>query len=349
MTKIMEKSQLKFEVNELSSIILNNAFDAIVYYLPIKDDAGEVIDFQFYYMNDSALNTLTGTKDKYLGKNFLDLFPYARVDGMFDAFKKSYETGEPIEDVFYYKEGEYEGWYRDSIIKYGNGIIVYFRDVTSHKNLELELKAKTQQLEKLLKEKEILLKETNHRIKNNLQLISSMLNLQSMEVKDPYYLNLFNVSKQRISTIAMIHQKLYEDIENKSIDFNFFVEDLSKSLLSIYDNDKEISLKFDIEPLEIPLNRSINIGLIINELLTNSFKYAFINKSGEISVSLKEEGTNFFLLIADDGIGMPKNIDVNNTSTLGLLIVKSLVDQMSGKIEVLNVEKGTAFKITIPY
>ncbi|HZW38091.1 MAG TPA: histidine kinase dimerization/phosphoacceptor domain -containing protein [Ignavibacteriaceae bacterium] len=347
----MNKITTAFELDALSNIILNNAFDAIVYYIPVKNEKGELIDFKFYYMNESALNTLTGSKEKYLSNRFLELFPYAKIDGMYDAFKKSYETGEPIEEVFYYKEGEYEGWYRDSIIKYGDGIIVYFRDVTSQKQLELKLKEKTIELEKLVKEKETLLKETHHRIKNNLQIIASMLSLQSYEITDPHYLNLFNVSKQRIGTIALIHQKLYEDRNNQAVDFNNFVEELAQSLLSIYNDDnKKITLRFNIEPLELRLNHSVNIGLIINELLTNCFKYAFPNqKSGEILLTIKEEESKIILIVADNGAGMSKDVGFDNYNSLGLLIVKSLVDQMNGKIEFEDIKKGTAFKITIPY
>jgi hypothetical protein len=272
----MDRLKESLALQDLSSVIINNAFDGIVYYLPINDENNIVIDFEFVFLNDSALKFLTGTKEKYLGKSFLSLFPYAAEDGMYDAFRRTAETGKPSEGIYYYEYGEYRGWYRNSIIKYRDGIIVYFRDVTDQKSLEVEVESKTKELEKLLKEKEILLKEVNHRIKNNLQLLVSMLNLQSNYVEDQTLRDLLNVSCQRIITIATIHQNLYENINDFSINLNKFVREIVRSLLNLYnDHNDKVKMNYEIEDVELSLNYSVNISLIINELITNSLKHAF--------------------------------------------------------------------------
>ena len=322
--------------DNISSFIINNAFDSIVYYKPVKDYSNNIIDFEFVYMNDSAFKILTGTKEKYLGKRFPTLFPYAEVDGMFVAFKKTAETGIPSENDYYYEYGEYKGWYRDSVIKYGEGIIVYFRDITDKKLLTIENQNKSVELEKLLKEKELLLKETHHRIKNNLQLIVSMISLQSDKIADPQFLELLEVTKLRIANIARIHERLYQDKKFSSINLKTFIKEITNSLLLNFNHDKKkIEFKFEIEEIELNLNYTVNICLIINELLTNSIKHAFgETDGGEVRINLKQEGDNVTLIVSDTGRGLPENFKFEDFNTLGLTIVKSLVNQMDGKIKI---------------
>lgn len=329
--------------------IVNNAFDAIVYYVPIRDNKNEIIDFKFIYMNDSALKILSGTKEKYLGHTFLELFPYAVKDGMYEAFKKTAETGIPSEDTYYYEYGEYRGWYRDSIIKYREGIVVYFRDVTGQKLLELELKNKSEELQKLLKEKEILLRETHHRIKNNLQLIASMLNLQGQNINDPYFLEILNTCKERIFNIARIHQRFYEDKSFSSINLKLLIDEISKSLNDAHEKEKRnIRFIHEISEIKLDLNETVYVGLIINELLTNCFKYAFKGRSdGEIKVIINEKDDNFHIIISDNGIGMPKDFNLDKLETLGLSLVYSLVEQMNGTFEITS-SNGTTCLVTFP-
>lgn len=334
--------------DNISSFIINNAFDSIIYYKPVKDYSNNIIDFEFVYMNDSAFKILTGTKEKYIGKRFLALFPYAEVDGMYAAFKKTAETGIPSENDYYYEFGEYKGWYRDSVIKYGEGIIVYFRDITDKKLLIIENQNKSAELEKLLKEKELLLKETHHRIKNNLQLIVSMISLQSDKIAEPQSLELLEVTKLRIANIARIHERLYEDKKFSSINLKTFIKEIADALLLNFNYDrKKIEFKYEIEEIEFDLNYNVNICLIINELLTNSIKHAFgETDGGEIRINLKQEGDNIIFIVSDNGGGLPDNFKLEDFNSLGLTIVKSLVNQMDGKIRIES-PPGTTFSISI--
>jgi two-component sensor histidine kinase len=338
----MESLKKLINSSELLSIILNNAFDSIACYAPVKNEAGEIIDFNFIYLNDSALSTIYGRKEDYLGKSFLSLFPYAATDGMFDMFKKTTETGSPMEENFYYEHGNYKGWYRDSAVSYGDVLIVYFRDVTEQKELEIRLK-------KLVKEKDILLKETHHRVKNNLQVISSLMNLQGKKFDNPKYFDTCLTCKQRVMAMANIHQRLYEDQDFQSVNIKAFVKEMITSAKSNYDNfTKKINLVFDVDDVRLNLNSSVNLGLIINELLTNSIKYAFDSRdTGSIKIEVKQTDHSLRLCISDDGKGLPENFDIQKSESLGFLLVQSLVDQMEGEM-VLDSSAGTKIIITLP-
>jgi two-component sensor histidine kinase len=339
----MESLEKLIGKNELLSAIINNAFDAIVCYKTLQDNTGAITDFRFLYLNEPALNFLHGNKEDFIGKSLLSLFPYAAEDGMFDMFRKTVETGQPMEGIFYYDHGGYKGWYRDSAVKYGDGIIVYFREVTSQIQIENELK-------KLIKEKDILLKETHHRVKNNLQVVSSMLSLRANEFGDePKLRDKCHTCKQRIKTMANIHQRLYEDDDFQSVDLKLFVKEMLTSAKSLFEGyNKQIYLKFNIDDIKINLNSSVNIGLIINELLTNSVKYAFQNKaSGTIEITVKQSNRTVVLIISDDGDGLPKGFRLDKTDTLGLVLVRSLVDQLDGTVKIEN-SLGTKFIITLP-
>jgi two-component sensor histidine kinase len=345
MDRLLKTTVLK----DLFADILNNAFDAIIFYLPIKNKKGIIVDFEFVYMNDSAFKFLSGNREKYIGKNFLTLFPYAAIDGMFDAFKKTAETGKSSEGIYYYEEGEYKGWYRDSVVKHGNGIIVYFRDVSSQKYLELEVEEKTKELENLLKEKELLLKETHHRIKNNLQLLASMINLQSNNIEDPRFRELFDVTRQRIINMARVHQGFYESRNFTSIKFNKFIREIVAFLFELYiPAERKIEINYEIEEVDLGINYSVNIGLIVNELITNSIKHAFNEtSSGKINIIIKTSDGNLNLIVEDNGTGLRPDFKIEELNSFGLMLVESLVEQMHGTLRFTGASKTTV-NINIP-
>jgi two-component sensor histidine kinase len=327
------------DLKALFPLIFNNAFDAIVVYKSVKGDNGESIDFIFRYMNDSAFNILKGTREDYIGKRFLPLFPYAIEDGMYNLFKSVTETGIPAEKDFYYDYGEYKGWYRDSVVPYDGGLIVYFRDITEQKGLEIKLKHS-------LKEKEILLKEIHHRIKNNLQIVASIINLQSNYVKDPEDVHLFVESQNQINAVALVHQKLYEGVTLSSINFENYIKELIKTLFETYQVKKDkINLIFDIDNLEIGSDLAISLGLILNELITNALKYAFpAGRSGEIRISIKSGTDSINVIVEDNGVGFPEHLNFRNTESLGMQLANSLTEQYNGEIRLERLN-GTKFKL----
>ena len=210
-----------------------------------------------------------------------------------------------------------------------------------------EKKLSEERIRLSLQEKEVLLKEVHHRVKNNLQVISSILNLQSSYVKDEGTLQILKESQNRIKSMAFIHESLYQTKDFSSINFTEYVINLSQNLIHSYSNfDHEIKLNLDIQNVFLNLDLAIPCGLIINEIVSNALKYAFVDKTdgGEITIRMKTSGDYLELRIGDNGKGLPKNIDYRNTESLGLQLVVTLTDQLSGTIE-LDLEKGTNYTI----
>ncbi len=216
-------------------------------------------------------------------------------------------------------------------------------DITEHKQAEEQIQAS-------LLEKEVLLKEIYHRVKNNLQVISSLLNLQSEYIKDKDDLEIFQQSQMRIESMALIHQKLYQSQDLARIDFSEYIRDLVASLFSSYEvNTNVISLTVNVERVLLSLDAAIPCGLIITELVSNSLKYAFPKgRTGEIAIELQAENNNMLnLRVRDNGIGLPSEFDFKNTTSLGLQLVDALTNQLSGDIKI-NYTNGVEVKIAFP-
>ena len=202
-----------------------------------------------------------------------------------------------------------------------------------------------------LKEKEVLLKEVHHRVKNNMQVISSILNLQSSYVTDSYALNLLKESQNRIKTMAYIHESLYQNKTFTSINFSEYITTLTNNILQSYAaSTQSVRLELDIQKIILNLDTSIPAGLIINELVTNSIKHAFNElNEGIIYINLHTKDNVLFLEVSDNGKGFPKDIDFKNTNSLGLQLVNTLVEQLNGKLELSgNKDGGTSFYINFP-
>ncbi|HEV7230800.1 MAG TPA: histidine kinase dimerization/phosphoacceptor domain -containing protein [Bacteroidia bacterium] len=205
-----------------------------------------------------------------------------------------------------------------------------------------------------LHEKETLLKEIHHRVKNNLQVISSLLSLQSATINDPYSLEKFTESRNRIRSMAMVHEKLYHGSDLSRIDIRDYIVSLVNYLNSSYNqssNPVAIDVDIGISTRLFAIDEAIPCGLIINELVTNAYKYAFQNKGkGNLYVGFhekKEDGrkTVYTLEVKDNGRGLPPNVDVQTTPTLGLQLVSLLTEQLSGKLRVSR-SKGTRFQVS---
>jgi len=225
------------------------------------------------------------------------------------------------------------------------GTIVLLHDITREREADEKIKAS-------LREKEVLLKEIHHRVKNNLQIISSLLNLQSGYIKDTQALGMFKESQNRVRSMALIHEKLYQSNDIARIDFAEYLKNLTGNLVRSYGTmGSLVNLVIKADNISLGIDTAIPCGLIINELVTNSLKYAFTDgqRSGEIRVELTEigEGENslYRLVVADNGVGLPEGMNIYKTSSLGLQLVTTLTDQIHGAIEV-NRERGTEFIIT---
>ena len=208
-------------------------------------------------------------------------------------------------------------------------------------------KQSEEKIKKSLNEKEVLLREIHHRVKNNMQIISSLLRLQSQTIKDKTYSQLFEDSQNRITSMALVHEKLYQSRDLAKIEFNAYIRDMVTGLFQSYgiSNDR-IKLIFDVGDVSLGINSAIPCGLIINELVTNSLKYAFPDgRKGEIKIKVHEIDNEIEVVISDNGIGIPENIDFRNTGTLGLKLVSILAErQLRGNVN-LDRKTGTEFRI----
>lgn len=205
------------------------------------------------------------------------------------------------------------------------------------------------EIKKSLQEKEILLKEVQHRVKNNLQVISSMLDLQTDYVKDSGVLKLFVEAQKRVKSMALVHERMYQSEVLTDLDFTQYIENLGNYIFKIYGvNTKRISMKIDINEANIDFNRAIQLGLIVNELISNSLKHAFPDDlAGQINVRLDSEDKYFILTTSDNGVGLPKKFRLRQTKSLGLQLVQALTNQLKGSIKI-DRRKGTRFRIKFP-
>lgn len=219
----------------------------------------------------------------------------------------------------------------------------------------IERKKAEEKVSASLQEKEILLREIHHRVKNNLQVISSLLYLQSLNLKDEEAINSFRDSQDRIKCMALIHEKLYRSKDLAGINFGDYIKSLIDELKkSFKKEDKEIQTIVDANGINLSLDTALSCGLIVNELVTNALKYAFPSHLLEQSISDNEykievkvdrvDSTKYSLIISDNGVGLPESIDIENSESLGLKLVYSMVNQLNGSIEI-NTERGTRYKI----
>lgn len=223
-----------------------------------------------------------------------------------------------------------------------NGIGCVALDITWRKQSEEDLRAAY--------EREIILtKEIHHRVKNNLQIVSGLLYLQARQVKDQKMRDIIHSSRDRIQSMALLHEKLYQSKNLENIDFIAYIQSLTRNLRNSYaSKSAAISLNINAEPINVDIDTAIYCGLIINELVSNSFKYAFPEgHSGQIVIEFsKNSDDSYGLIVSDNGVGMPEVIDLKHAKNLGLQLVYSLVtEQLKGEVLVENFH-GMVFKIS---
>jgi PAS domain S-box-containing protein len=214
------------------------------------------------------------------------------------------------------------------------------RDITERKVVEDKLRGS-------LEEKEVLLKEIHHRVKNNLQIVSSMLNLQMGQVTDPEARRLFQESQTRVRSIALFHEKLYQSKDLARVDIAEYLVGLSTGLFATYGVSADrIVLEFHVDDIPLAVDEAISCGLIVNELLSNALKHAFPDgRKGAVRIELHHRGSSIVLEVADDGVGVPNALDFRKPHTLGLRLVSILVEQLRGTIDLARQNAGTRFVV----
>ncbi|NYB51530.1 MAG: PAS domain S-box protein [Methanobacteriaceae archaeon] len=321
-------------------------------YRTVVDTAGEVIILfdnkaNILEANQKALQLFGFSKKELVGKNLLAIAPQLKIN-----LKEALSS---FKDVLMGKDISKTEWNFTNLrgeekivvahytrLKKGKktiGITLLLEDITERKKAEDKIKES-------LKEKEVLLREIHHRVKNNMQIISSLLNLQIKFEDLDETVGVLKESQGRVKSMAMVHEKLYQSDSFSKINFKDYLTNLVSDIFYSYNIQKEkIGLELDIKDVNIGIDTAIPLGLIINELVTNSVKYAFPDdRKGKIGILFKYEDDSYVLIIYDDGVGVPEDIELEKTETLGLQLVTSLVNQLDGSIKLDRVN-GTKYTL----
>jgi PAS domain S-box-containing protein len=304
---------------------------------------------QFIKVNLSLCEMIGYSEEELLSRTFSDITHPDDIHIGLDAAKKMV-AGEINNTMFEKRYVRKDGSLINvvispTIIRDSDGnplhFMALFQDITERKKAEDEIK-------RSLKEKEILLKEIHHRVKNNMAIISSLLQLQARYSKDEKVTQLLRDSQSRISSMALVHEKLYQTKDFSNINFREYVGELVSHLLDTYGKEKgDIGLLLSVDNINLNIDTMIPCGLILNELVTNSLKYAFDGiEKPEIRISFDTNNGRAELVYGDNGIGMPEHIELPSSNSLGLQIVDMLALQLRGSVE-LKRDGGTEFAISL--
>ena len=303
----------------------------------------------FEYVSPSIKELLGYEADDIIGKRDFEFIGMVHPDDfevVIDTLQVVINTLKPkrVQHRFKHADGHYI-WVEtigNPLLDYKgefSGAVYITRDITELKKVENKFKSS-------LEEKEVLLREIHHRVKNNMQIVSSLLNLQSRYLNDEKTVNVLKESRNRVRSMAMVHEELYRSHDLSKIDFADYIQRLLSGLFSSYGVDHNLIMpEINVEDVLLNIDIAVPCGLIINELVSNSLKHAFVQgQKGKISIKFHPDGEKYVLIVADDGIGFSENIDFENTKTLGLQLVNTLVKQLAGSINVYR-DTGTLFKI----
>lgn len=222
-------------------------------------------------------------------------------------------------------------------------VLMLFRDITIRKEIE-------QQLDRALEERELMIREIHHRIKNNLALISSMINLQKEFANHNETTNVLSELMKKIEAISQVHSRLYNTNKFTEIELSEYLEEITRTVLTLDDYEaRSINLILELDTYNTTMETAIPLGLIVTEIMTNSLKYAFPDQPrGTIRVESKVDNDTMQLTLADDGIGLPHDIDLGKSRTLGMLLIRSLIEQLKAELTI-DTDTGTAFTIRVPH
>jgi two-component sensor histidine kinase len=279
-----------------------------------------------------------------LGRDVWELWPQA-VDLPFSTTSR----GDAAENVPVQVEALYSeplnGWFEVRYYPSPEGFSLFFTDITQRRRIEETRLENVRALEAAVKEKTVLLQEVHHRVKNNLAVISSLLSMKADATGSPEAKAALEASQKRVFSMALIHEHLYGSSSLDRINFSDYVRELVGGLYAaLSDETGRISIEVDVGPIEMGIERAVPCALILNELLTNAFKYAFPGeRSGRICVALQECAPELLeLSVEDDGVGFPAGaLAEQNTQSLGLKIVGILIKQLEGSLEQQQVNAGS--------
>lgn len=337
LTKEKEIKEALEKTEILYSTLVNTDPDSII----TTDLQGKIV-----YTSKQAMQ-MYGYKDKeeLIGKSIFELISPECQKKARDDLNKTLNKNilRNLEYQLVKKNGDqFIGEWNIAVIKGRDknptAIMTTARDITHHKNIEAQMQASIQ-------EKNVLLREIHHRVKNNLQIISSLLNLQSMYIEDENALEVFKESQNRVKSMAIIHEKLYQSNNFAEINVAEYLNKLIENIYSSYGiNIDRIKIEINAPDIHLDINKAIPCFLVANEVITNSVKHAFPDGSGKIVIDFQIMDENYVMSIKDNGIGLPEDFNNENTGTLGIQLINGLILQLDGKLEV-NSNDGAEFKI----
>ena len=336
--KRIEEQRLKL----LESVITNSTEMVAILEPVASTDQGRSI----IYVNEGFTKMTGYTADEVLGKTMQILNgPKTNKKEIerLDEAKKNWEFCQ-VEFINYRKDGS-EFWVNTLMIPVADNQggyshwVVIGRDISARKKYENDLK-------KSLDEKEILLSEIHHRVKNNLAVVSAMMQLQIIEEKNEVVIDRLQDSVFRIQTMATIHELLYESGNFSQLHFSEIIKKLANSIHDTLHDNKEITVHFDITPVELNINQAIPCSLIVNEVITNVYKHAFKGKkSGSITINVHVEDGGVSIRIHDDGVGLPEGFDADVSGFLGTNLIRTLSSQLEADFNLMSNKNGTTFTL----
>jgi PAS domain S-box-containing protein len=325
-------------MHQLTSEVISNVNTGIIVY----DGEARHLIWNGYMEQITGLQ-----KEMVLGRPAGDIFPFFHESNLTELLDQALLGNTvPIPDTEYTVSltGK-TGWLAGSCGPHRDaqgkiiGTIVVLNEITERKQAEEALRS-------ALSEKEVLLREIHHRVKNNLQVVSSLISLQSEAVQDPIIQGHFQEMQVRVRSMALIHEELYQSNDLSRVDFAEYISKLINGLAQTYMIHPNVNLQADVEEVFLGVDTAIPCGLIVNELVTNAFKYAFPDaRAGEVIVRLHTLDTGGYrLIVCDNGIGLPPDIDLENTETLGMQLITILTRQLRGSLRIEST-RGTCFTI----
>ena len=299
------------------------------------------------WVNDAFIR-ITGKKEQVIGKNISEIQIYQNVEDLLKEIKneKQYKN---FDSNFSDSEGK-SVWINSTVTPIFDDkqmlkkFLFVDTNVTESKKMESQILTS-------LKEKDILLKEIHHRVKNNLQIIISLLNLQSGYIKDEHTLKTVKDGQNRVRAMALVHEKFYQSDEIGTIDFKEYAEKVCYYLRQSYlGAESKVNINIQSDQVALDMDTAMPCGLLITEIVSNSMKYAFPqNRAGEIFIRIrKEEENKIVIQISDNGVGMPTEVSIDKSESMGLQLINALTNQLDGNLEVQR-DRGTQFSITFTY
>jgi PAS domain S-box-containing protein len=335
--KTKQLSTKNLELEKLS-LVASKTDNSVI----IADHSGKI-----EWVND-GFTRMTGQSKEILGRGIEEIGVYQNVDKVIsDAIIEKHSK---IFESHVKRSDGKEMWISSTltpIFEHGDTLkklVFVDTDITESKKME-------QQIIASLKEKDVLLKEIHHRVKNNLQIIISLLNLQSGYIKDEETLKAVREGQNRVRSMALVHEKFYQADELAEIDFGDYTEKLVHFLRQSYgDDNTNVEFSVRTDGVTLDMDHAMPCGMLVTEIVSNSLKYAFPNhRPGKIDIEMKKyPGKKIMFSISDNGIGLPANFDIDHSDTLGMQLIGALAKQVDGEVMVSS-KNGAKFSVTFTY